>query len=50
MRGVLVALISLSLMAQAAFASTIFVTNEKDNTVSVLDSETMKVVKIIPVG
>ena len=33
-----------------AAADTIFVTNEKDNTVTVLDSETMKVVKTIPVG
>ena len=50
MRGVPAALISLSFLAQAASASTIFVTNEKDNTVSVLDSEMMKLVKTIPVG
>src|SRR5262249_18049439 len=36
--------------APSAFADKIFVSNEKDNTVTVIDSETLKVVKTIPTG
>ena len=36
--------------ALPARAATIFISNEKDNTVTVLDSETMAVVKSIPTG
>ena len=39
----------LSLCGPAA-ADTIFITNEKDNTVTVLDSETLKTIKTIPTG
>jgi YVTN family beta-propeller protein len=33
-----------------ALAAILFVSNEKDNTVTVLDSETLKIIKTIPVG
>lgn len=35
---------------QSAAAGTAFISNEKDNTVTVLDTETLKVIKSIPVG
>ena len=48
---ILVATIALTLLAcSPARADTIFVSNEKDNTVTVLDSQSMKVIKTIPVG
>jgi YVTN family beta-propeller protein len=37
-------------IATTSHADTIFVSNEKDNTVTVLDSETMQVIKTIPTG
>ena len=40
----------LLVFAPPAFAATIFVSNEKDNTITVIDSETLKTVKTIPVG
>ena len=36
--------------AQPSFAATIFVSNEKDNTITVIDSKTLQVIKTIPVG
>ncbi len=36
--------------APAAFADKIFVSNERDNTVTVIDSDTLKVIKSIPTG
>ena len=36
--------------ARPALAATIFVSNEKDNTVTVIDSESLAIVKTIPVG
>ena len=49
-RSFLVAAIAtlLILAAGPAFAVQIFVSNEKDNTVTVLDGETLKIVKTIP--
>ena len=38
------------LSAATADAYTVFVSNEKDNTVSVLDSTTLEVVKTVKVG
>ena len=38
------------LLPAPALAATIFISNEKDNTVTVLDSETLKIVKTIPIG
>ncbi|MGA7544927.1 MAG: hypothetical protein WBW08_03745, partial [Methyloceanibacter sp.] len=35
---------------QPSFAATIFVSNEKDNTITVIDSKTLQVIKTIPVG
>ena len=36
--------------AQAAGAVTVYVCNEKDNTISVIDGETLKVTATVPVG
>ena len=38
----------LSCAASSAFALTIFVSNEKDNTVTVIDGKTLEVIKTIP--
>ena len=43
-----VALISLS--AQPAYAYTIYVSNEKDNTISIVDGNTLEVTETVPVG
>ena len=41
---------TLALPAPAAMAYTAFVTNEKDNSVSVIDTEKLEVIKTFPVG
>ena len=41
---------ALALPAPAALAYTAFVTNEKDNSVSVIDTEKLEVIKTFPVG
>ena len=38
----------LCLPASAVFAEKIFVSNEKDNTVTVIDGKTLQVIKTIP--
>ncbi len=38
------------LFAPQAFAQTVFVTNEKDNSVTVIDGKTLEVIKTVPVG
>ena len=38
------------LAALPALADTVYVSNEKDNTLSVIDSASMKVLKTVPVG
>ena len=43
-------LIAGALSLTPASAGTLFISNEKDNTVTVIDSETLKVVKTIPTG
>jgi PQQ-dependent catabolism-associated beta-propeller protein len=48
--ALLIALFAALLSSQAARATTLFVTNERDNTVTVLDSETLAIKKIIQVG
>ncbi|HET8790487.1 MAG TPA: hypothetical protein VFM75_04710, partial [Modicisalibacter sp.] len=44
------ALAMLLLLPASAYAERAFVTNEKDNTISVIDVETLEVVKTIDVG
>ena len=39
-----------ALASGAARASTVLVSNEKDNTITVLDGATLKVIKTVPVG
>ena len=46
----LLALLVVPLTIAPAMADTLFISKEKDNTVTVLDSETLKVVKTIPTG
>ncbi len=46
----LAATVALPLLAQPAWANMVYVSNEKDNTVTVVDSATMEVVKTIDVG
>ena len=36
--------------ASPSFAATIFVSNEKDNTITVIDGKTLQTIKTIPVG
>ena len=38
------------LLAGPCFAETIFVSNEKDNTITAIDGKTLEVIKTIPVG
>ncbi|MEQ1671520.1 MAG: hypothetical protein ABL893_11730, partial [Hyphomicrobium sp.] len=45
-----IALALLVTSAASVQAATAFISNEKDNTISVLDLETLKVVKTVPVG
>jgi PQQ-dependent catabolism-associated beta-propeller protein len=42
--------VALCLAAVPAFGATLFVTSERDNTVTVLDSKTLAIKKVIPVG
>lgn len=42
--------VALPFLAQPAWANMVYVSNEKDNTVTVVDSKTMEVVKTINVG
>ena len=46
----LAAIVALPFLGQAAWANKVYVSNEKDNTVTVVDSATMEVVKTIEVG
>jgi len=39
-----------TILGSCLFADTIFVSNEKDNTISVIDSNTQKVIKTYEVG
>ena len=43
----IIPMLMLPLLANSTHAATIFVSNEKDNTVTVIDSETLKIVKTI---
>ena len=43
-------LLTAALMGQPALAGEIWVTNEKDNTISVIDVDTLEVTRTIPVG
>jgi PQQ-dependent catabolism-associated beta-propeller protein len=49
-RGIVIASEALILAATPCFAATLFVTSERDNTVTVLDSNTLAVKKVINVG
>src|SRR5687767_3689425 len=49
-RYILAATVALPFLAQPAWANLVYVSNEKDNTVTVVDSKTMEVVKTINVG
>ena len=46
----LLSAVALVALAQQAFAEKIFVTNEKDNTVTVLDGDSLKIVDTVKVG
>ena len=48
--GSSIALLASLLVATPAPAYTVFVTNEKDNTVSIIDSAKLEVVKTVKVG
>ena len=43
-------IVLLALCASPAFADEIWVTNERDDTISVIDTETLEVTRTIPVG
>ena len=45
-----VTLVLLLLLALPAHAERVFVSNEKDNTITVIDADTLKVTSTIPVG
>jgi len=50
MRWVFAAALAAVIPAVPAAAETIFVSNEKDNTISILDGATLEVIKTVPVG
>jgi YVTN family beta-propeller protein len=51
MRGVIVTLVLLGCLAAGpAGVERLFVSNEKDNTVTVVDANSLQVIKTIPVG
>lgn len=50
MRVLIVILLGLALTRQMALAETVYVSNEQDNTVSVVDGGTLSLVGTIPVG